>query len=123
MTVMRQGFLSIGVQDNSVLIYPDLADSASLFLAANSDTPFFAGFVDLTDGRWCSTSRRWPRRQPGTQSAAIELSVKAACGYRWSGKDVAGPGDHGTTQLRRHAGSNPASASLPAPTRWPSHCA
>ena len=50
MAAMRQGFLSIGVEDNSVLIYSDLADSASLFLTANCDTPYFAGFVDLTDG-------------------------------------------------------------------------
>ena len=50
MAAMRQGFLSIGVEDNSVLIYPDLADSASLFLTANCDTPYFAGFVDLTGG-------------------------------------------------------------------------
>ena len=50
MEAMRQGFLSIGVQDNSVLIYSELATSASLFLTANGDTPYFAGFVDLTDG-------------------------------------------------------------------------
>ena len=47
------------------------------------------------------------RQQRGTQSAAIELSVLAAGGYRWSGKDIDGPGDHGTTQPRRHAGSDP----------------
>ena len=50
MAAMRQGFLSIGVEDNSLLIYPDLATSASLFLTANCDTPYFAGFVDLADG-------------------------------------------------------------------------
>jgi hypothetical protein len=36
MTAMRQRFLGIGVEDNSVPIYPDLADSASLFLTANA---------------------------------------------------------------------------------------
>ena len=50
MAAMRQGFLSVGVEDNSLMIYPDLATSASLFLTANCDTPYFAGFVDLTDG-------------------------------------------------------------------------
>lgn len=46
----RRGFLSIGVEDNQILIYPELMDSASLFLTANSDTVYFIGFVDLTDG-------------------------------------------------------------------------
>ena len=50
MAAMRQGLLSVGVEDNSLMIYPDLATSASLFLTANCDTPYFAGFVDLTDG-------------------------------------------------------------------------
>ena len=47
---IRQGFLSIGVEDNSVLLFSDLMDSASLFLTANCDTVYFLSFVDLTDG-------------------------------------------------------------------------
>jgi hypothetical protein len=47
---MRQGFLSIGVEDNSVLLFSELMDSASLFLTANCDTVYFISFVDLTDG-------------------------------------------------------------------------
>ncbi|WIX76848.1 DUF1254 domain-containing protein [Amycolatopsis carbonis] len=47
---MRQGFLSIGVEDNSVLLFSELMDSASLFLTANCDTVYFLSFVDLTDG-------------------------------------------------------------------------
>ena len=50
MAAMRKGFQSIGIEDNSLLIYSPLADSASLYLTANCDTPYFAGFVDLTDG-------------------------------------------------------------------------
>ena len=41
---------SVGVEDNQILIFPELMDSASLFLTANSDTVYFLGFVDLTDG-------------------------------------------------------------------------
>ena len=47
---MRQGFLSIGVEDNTVLIFSELMDSASRFLTANADTVYYLAFVDLTDG-------------------------------------------------------------------------
>jgi hypothetical protein len=47
---IRQGFLDIGVQDNSVLLFSELMDSASLFLTANCDTVYFLSFVDLTGG-------------------------------------------------------------------------
>ena len=47
---IRQGFLSIGVEDNSVLLFSELMDSASLFLTANCDTVYFLSFVDLTAG-------------------------------------------------------------------------
>lgn len=47
---MREGFLSIVVQDNSILIFSELMDSASLFLTANCDTVYFISFIDLTDG-------------------------------------------------------------------------
>ena len=40
MWALRQGFRSIGVEDNSVLIFSELMDSASLFLTANCDTVF-----------------------------------------------------------------------------------
>jgi hypothetical protein len=46
----RQGFLDIGVDDNSVLLFSELMDSASLFLTANCDTVYFLSFMDLTDG-------------------------------------------------------------------------
>ena len=41
MYAIRQGFLSVGVEDNQVLIFPELMDSASLFLTANCDTVYF----------------------------------------------------------------------------------
>jgi hypothetical protein len=47
---MHQGFLSIGVQDNEILIFSDLMDSASLFLTANCDTLYFITFLDLSGG-------------------------------------------------------------------------
>jgi Protein of unknown function (DUF1254) len=47
---MRHGFLGIGVEDNDVLAFPELMDSASLFLTANCDTMYFISFVDLSDG-------------------------------------------------------------------------
>ena len=47
---LREGFQSVGVQDNSVLIFSELMDSSSRFLTANADTVYYIGFVDLTEG-------------------------------------------------------------------------
>jgi hypothetical protein len=47
---IRQGFLSIGAQDNTVVIFPELMDSKSLFLTANADTIYYLAVVDLTKG-------------------------------------------------------------------------
>jgi len=46
---MRAGFHSIGVEDNDVLLFSTLMDSASLFLTANCDTFYFISFIDLSD--------------------------------------------------------------------------
>jgi hypothetical protein len=50
LAAMHRGFLGIGVEDNAVLAFPELMDSASLFLTANCDTTYFISFLDLTDG-------------------------------------------------------------------------
>ena len=50
LAAMHEGFLSIGVEDNSVLLFSELMDSASLFLTANCDTIYFISFIDLTSG-------------------------------------------------------------------------
>ena len=50
LAALRRGFQSIGVEDNSVLLFSDLMDSASLFLTANCDTVYFLSFIDLSDG-------------------------------------------------------------------------
>jgi len=47
---IRQGFLSIGAEDNSVVIFSELMDSKSLFLTANADTVYYLAVVDLTKG-------------------------------------------------------------------------
>ena len=47
---MRQGFLSVGVEDNSVLLFSELMDSSSRFLTANADTVYYISFIDLTNG-------------------------------------------------------------------------
>jgi hypothetical protein len=47
---MRKGFLSIGAEDNSVVIFSDLMDSNSLFLTPNADTIYTIAFLDLTKG-------------------------------------------------------------------------
>jgi len=50
MAAIRAGFLSIGVEDNEVLLFSELMDSSSLFLTANCDTLYLLSFVDLTNG-------------------------------------------------------------------------
>jgi hypothetical protein len=47
---IRKGFLGIGAEDNSVVIFPELMDSKSLFLTANADTIYYLATVDLTKG-------------------------------------------------------------------------
>jgi hypothetical protein len=47
---IRQGFYSIGAEDNSVLIFSDLMDAKSLFLTANADTVYYLAVVDLSKG-------------------------------------------------------------------------
>jgi hypothetical protein len=50
LVALRRGFQSVGVEDNSFTLFSELMDSSSLFLTANSDTIYFWGFVDLSDG-------------------------------------------------------------------------
>jgi hypothetical protein len=47
---VRRGCLSVGVEDNSFLLFSELMDSTSLFLTANCDTVYFWGFIDLSEG-------------------------------------------------------------------------
>ncbi len=47
---IRQGFRSIGAEDNAVVIFSDLMDANSLFLTANADTVYYLAVVDLTKG-------------------------------------------------------------------------
>jgi hypothetical protein len=47
---IRKGLLSIGAEDNTVTIYPELMDAKSLFLTANADTIYYFSIVDLTKG-------------------------------------------------------------------------
>ena len=47
---IHKGFLSIGVNDNELLIFSRLMDASSLFLTANADTVYFVGALDLSNG-------------------------------------------------------------------------
>jgi hypothetical protein len=50
LAAMRRGFQSAGVDDNSFTLFPELMDSASVFLTGNCDTVYCWGFVDLSNG-------------------------------------------------------------------------
>jgi hypothetical protein len=48
---IRQGFESIGAEDNnSVIIFSELMDANSLFLTGNADTIYYLATLDLTNG-------------------------------------------------------------------------
>jgi len=47
---LRQGFQSVGANDNDIIIFSELMDSESLFLTANADTVYYIGTIDLTNG-------------------------------------------------------------------------
>ena len=47
---IRQGFHSIGAEDNTVVIFSELMDANSLFLTANADTIYSLAVLDLTKG-------------------------------------------------------------------------
>ncbi|UHC82756.1 DUF1254 domain-containing protein [Pseudomonas sp. NIBR-H-19] len=47
---IREGFHSIGAEDNAVVIFSELMDSKSLFLTANADTVYSLAILDLTKG-------------------------------------------------------------------------
>jgi hypothetical protein len=50
LAAMRRGFLSIGIEDHDVLVFPECMDSASLFETANADSMYFWSFLDLSNG-------------------------------------------------------------------------
>ena len=47
---LQKGFQSIGAEDNSVTIFPELLDSNSLFLTGNTDTVYYLSVLDLSKG-------------------------------------------------------------------------
>ena len=47
---IREGFHSIGAEDNTVVVFSELMDSNSLFLTANADTIYSVAVLDLTKG-------------------------------------------------------------------------
>ncbi len=47
---IREGFQSIGADDNTIVVFSELMDSNSLFLTANADTIYTVAVLDLTKG-------------------------------------------------------------------------
>ena len=47
---IREGFHSIGAEDNTVVIFSELMDANSIFLTANADTIYNLAILDLTKG-------------------------------------------------------------------------
>jgi len=47
---LRKGFIKAGINDNEVIVTPNLMSSKSLFLTPNADTYYFWCYLDLTKG-------------------------------------------------------------------------
>lgn len=47
---LRKGFIKAGINDNQVIVSPNLLGSKSLFLTANADTYYMWSYLDLTKG-------------------------------------------------------------------------
>jgi len=47
---IAEGFRSIGAEDNTLVLFPTLMDSRSLFLTGNTDTVYYVCVIDLSDG-------------------------------------------------------------------------
>ncbi|MGW8301122.1 MAG: DUF1254 domain-containing protein [Desulfobacterales bacterium] len=47
---IAKGFRSIGAEDNTVIIFPQLMDAKSLFLTANADTIYYVAVINLSKG-------------------------------------------------------------------------
>ena len=47
---MREGLKSVGVNNNTVIVFDELMDSRTLFLTANTESVYLAGWLDLKDG-------------------------------------------------------------------------
>jgi hypothetical protein len=50
MAAIHEGFQSVGVKDNEIMVFSKLMDAKSLFLTANADTVYFLGMLDLSNG-------------------------------------------------------------------------
>lgn len=47
---LKKGFQSVGAGSGDIIIFESLMDSSSLFLTANSDTVYYLGWIDLSNG-------------------------------------------------------------------------
>ena len=47
---IREGMINEGVEDNTLVVFSELMDSKSLFLTANTDTPYLWGIIDVSKG-------------------------------------------------------------------------
>ena len=47
---IREGMIKAGVEDNTLVVFSELMDSKSLFLTANTDTPYLWGIIDVSKG-------------------------------------------------------------------------
>jgi Protein of unknown function (DUF1254) len=76
---LRQGFHSVGAEDNnSVLIFSELMEASSLFLTGNADTIYYMATLDLTNGPMVieqpTGAQRWPDERRGSGSARQAVS-------------------------------------------------
>jgi hypothetical protein len=78
---LRKGFIAAGINDNEVIVTPNLLDSKSLFLTANADTYYIWGYLDLTKGPLVVEP------PPGALGVIDDMTWKWICDFGLPGPD------------------------------------
>jgi hypothetical protein len=78
---LRKGFIKAGINDNDVIVTPNLMDSKTLFLTANADTYYMWGYLDLTKGPIVVET------PPGALGIFDDMAWKWICDFGLPGPD------------------------------------
>ena len=78
---IRKGFIKAGINDNDIIVTPNLMESKSLFLTANADTYYFWGYLDLTKGPLVVET------PPGALGIFDDMTWKWICDFGLPGAD------------------------------------
>jgi len=78
---LRKGFIEAGINDNEVIVTPELMGSKSLFLTANADTYYFWSYLDLSNAPLVVET------PPGALGVFDDMTWKWICDFGFPGPD------------------------------------